>query len=148
MRFARLAVIASLFAFGGCQGEGPAQPQATTRDAAADIAEIRARLKGLGQFDHEGYSGPASKNGWTVTLDGVVGPFMLMNGSRVEWRDDVDSVIALMTDQSPEPTSPFVPRRFDPVGNGVIRPGCICGSCSANGGVCVMPSCSCSGRPR
>ena len=60
----------------------------------ADIAKIRDQMKALGIFDHEGYSGPATKD-WTATINNR--RIMLIGGSRVRFCDTVDEAMRVLT---------------------------------------------------
>jgi hypothetical protein len=56
-----------------------------------DLDEVRERLKSLSIFDHDGYSGPATRD-FTVTVRD--GRFLIVgadDGS--EWHDSVESVV-------------------------------------------------------
>lgn len=64
------------------------------------LDEIRDRMKALGLFDHDGYSGPATKH-LTITVRTdqrtMRDRFLIIgapDGS--EWQDDVDSVIRVL----------------------------------------------------
>jgi hypothetical protein len=63
-----------------------------------DLDEVRRRMKALGIFDHEGYSGPATKH-HTVAI-GPDGRFFVIGPPHLH-ADNIDAVIAFLLEHTP-----------------------------------------------
>jgi hypothetical protein len=122
MKLARIAIIASVLAIIGCQGDPAAWPARSPQKQQVSLDALAAKLTEAGvSFTRGGYGGSIQAGKWFIVVNG---DHFTLTAYRYptaheERCYDVESALKVAKDQLPEPLTPYDgTHRFNPLGSG------------------------------